>query len=286
MKIGFLADYSEEILGFACEAGFKSLQLRARPDERLDAYKMLAGGIEEVKSTISKYDIEISSLLSAPNHLDPDSTQRKKNNNYFMKLIDVCSLLNVKVVGTFAGRDPEKSIEDNIPLFKEVFTVYVEHAKEKGVKIAIENCPMMRGHYGFPFRGVNMGYTPKAWDLIFNAVDSPYLGLEFDPSHLYWLQIDYVQAIYGYGEKVYHVHAKDAEILHNKLAKEGVYGKGWWRYRIPGMGSINWQRVITALLDVGYQGSIDIEHEDPVLEGKRHKEGLLIGLKHLSRFIL
>lgn len=283
MKIGFLTDYSEEILEFACQAGFKSLQLRARPDERLDAYRMLAGGVEEIKSTIGKYDIEISSLISAPNHLDPDSIKRKKNNDYFLKLIDVCSLLNVKVLGTFAGRDPEKSIEDNIPLFKEVFTIYVEHAKEKEVKIAIENCPMM---CGFPFRGVNIGYTPKAWDLMFNAVDSPYLGLEFDPSHLYWLRIDYVQAIYDYREKIYHVHAKDTEILHNKLTKQGIYGKDWWRYRIPGMGSINWQGVITALLDVGYQGSIDIEHEDPILKDERYKEGLLIGLKHLSQFIL
>jgi sugar phosphate isomerase/epimerase len=283
MKIGFLTDYSEEIVRWASEVGFGSLELAAGPGSPLDAEKLTSRDIDDVRRVCDRNKIEISALGFYANHLDPDEKVRKRINDYFMKLIDVAAEMDVRVICTFAGRVPELSIEENIPIFKEVFAPYMEKAERRNVKIAIENCPMMGGH---PFRGINIAFTPEAWEMMFEAVDSSYLGLEYDPSHLLWLQADYIQAIRDFGDRIFHIHAKDTEIFYHKLGKATIYGSGWWRYRIPGWGEVDWQAVISALLDVGYSNNLDIEHEDPVFHGPRFKEGLLLGLKHLSQFII
>ncbi|MGC8972359.1 MAG: sugar phosphate isomerase/epimerase family protein [bacterium] len=285
MKFGVYSPFSIEIIEILKGVGANSIELACWPGSYTDAEVMLSNNerYEEVISTFISNKIEVSALGFYPNHLDPDPSKREVNNRYLIRLIDLASRMGVKVVSTFAGRVPDKDIPDNIPIFKEVFSPIVKYAEEKGIKIAIENCPMM---HGFPFRGINIAYTPKAWELIFDAIPSPNLGLEFDPSHLYWQQIDYINAIYNFGDKIFHVHAKDTEILYDKLAEVGIYSTGWWRYRIPGWGEIDWLKVISALMDVGYNGSMDIEHEDPVFSGPRAKEGMILGLKHLAQYLI
>jgi sugar phosphate isomerase/epimerase len=285
MKYGVYAPFSEEVLDLLKREGAKSIELASWPGSNTDARVMLSNGkvYEDIVLKIQDSGIEVSALGFYPNHLDPDPNRREENNKYLLSLIDLAAKMGVKVVSTFAGRVPDLDIQDNIPIFKKVFAPIVEYAEAKGVKIAIENCPMMNG---FPFRGINIAYTPRAWELMFDAIPSSNLGLEYDPSHLYWLQIDHINPIYEFGDKIFHIHAKDTEIIYNRLAEDGIYSAGWWRYRIPGWGEINWQQVIAALLDVGYEGSIDIEHEDPVFSGERMKEGLVLGLRHLAQYIL
>ncbi|MCX7795674.1 MAG: sugar phosphate isomerase/epimerase [bacterium] len=285
MKFGVYSPFSPEIIDLLKEVGANSIELACWPGSYTDADIMLTNKsrYEEVVSAITSKGIEISALGFYPNHLDPDLTKREASNKYLLKLIDLASKMDVKVVSTFAGRVPDKDIPDNIPIFKEVFTPIIRYAEDKGVKIAIENCPMM---HGFPFRGINIAYTPKAWELMFDAIPSPNLGLEFDPSHLYWQQIDYIDAIYRFGDKIFHVHAKDTEILYDRLAEVGIYSTGWWRYRIPGWGEIDWLKVVSALMDVRYEGAIDIEHEDPVFSGAKAKEGMILGLRHLAQYII
>jgi sugar phosphate isomerase/epimerase len=285
MNFGVYSVFSDKILELLKREGAKSLELASWPGSNTDAEIMLSNEkiYEEITSKTKDSGIEVSSLGFYPNHLDPDLAKRERNNKYLMRLIDLASKMGVKVVCTFAGRVPDLDIQDNIPIFKEVFGPIVKYAEDRGVKIAIENCPMM---HGFPFRGINIAYTPKAWELMFDAIPSPNLGLEYDPSHLYWLQIDHINAMYEFGDKIFHVHAKDTEILYHRLVEEGIYGIGWWRYRIPGWGEINWQQVIAALLDIKYEGSIDIEHEDPVFSGEKTEEGLILGLRHLAQYII
>ena len=242
----------------------------------MDAERILAGEAERVKRVCEGCGLEISAVGHYPNHLDPDPERRREHAEYFLKLIDAASLLGAPVVCTFAGRDPARSIEDNIEDFKRHFEPLVERAAERGVKIAFENCP--GGH--------NIAISPYAWELMFKAIDSPVVGLEFDPSHLVWQGIDYVKAVYEFGERIYHVHAKDTEIIRPELERKGIFGSGWWRYRIPGWGEVDWRRFVAALLDVGYEGNLDIEHEDPVFHGERFKEGLLLGLRFLSQFVV
>jgi sugar phosphate isomerase/epimerase len=180
--------------------------------------------------------------------------------------------MEVPVVCTFAGRDPDKSVADNIPLFKEVFLRFCDEAEKRNIRIAIENCPMMDR---ISMKGINIAFSPEIWDAMFEAVPSDMLGIEMDPSHMVWQGIDYIQAIYDYGDRIFHVHAKDMEIRHDVLERVGIYGQcfgslaglshGWWYPRLPGWGDIDWPGFFTALIEVGYESHIDIEFEDTVL---------------------
>lgn len=276
-------NYSEEELAFAAEAGFGSLELCVHSGAGMSAEKILAGGADELLRATQKYGIEVSALGNYGNNLDPNIEARKANVDYLRKIVDAAKALGVGTLCTFAGRVPDLSVEENIPIFKEVFSPLVEHAEKQGVRIAIENCPMMHAH---PFRGINIAYSPYAWEMMFEAVDSDHLGLEFDPSHLVWQQIDEVAATREFGDKIFHVHAKDTEIMGDVLGKRGIFEAGWWRYRVPGWGVVDWQGFVSALVDVGYDGNLDIEHEDPVFHGDRFREGLKRGLKFLSQFLV
>lgn len=282
MKIGFLGDYSEKALDFAKAVGFDGMSLSAWPDHATFKIGYEQNRPEEIKEAFASRGLCITAVGCYPNHLDPNPEVAKAHQAHFRKVMELARKLDVDVVTTFSGNDPEKSFEENMPAFKKVFSEYVRIARDLDLKIAIENCPMMHGH---PFRGCNLAYSPAAWELMFDAVPDERLGLELDPSHLYWLMIDYVEVVREFGPRIHHVHAKDTEVFWDKLGRVGIYCSGWWRYRIPGWGEIDWGRFISALLDVGYDYALSIEHEDPVFHGPRHWEGLELGLRHLSQFV-
>lgn len=285
MKIGFLMDYSDKEVEFAHRYGFKSVELLVAPGQKLDPG--LSGSQDTIlraKETLAKYDIEVSAIGYYVNHLSPDAKEREKSSRHLSRLMDLCQMLGVKTLATFAGRDPEKDLADNIPAFKKVFSPLAKEAEDKGLRIAFENCPMF--HY-FPFRGINIAYCPRAWDLMFEAIPSEALGLEYDPSHLICLLIDYVEIIYKYGSKIFHVHAKDAELVKRNIQINGILEPGAVRHRMPGYGDVNWSKVISVLVEIGYRGNLDIEgRHDPVFCGGREEEGLMLSLKHLSQFVV
>jgi sugar phosphate isomerase/epimerase len=226
--------------------------------------------------------MEISAIGYYANHLDPDETKRKANNEHFLNIMNVAKMLDVNLVTTFAGRDPELDIADNIPMFKKVWTPIVKQAEDSGLRIAFENCPMFKH---FPFRGINIAYTPRAWDMMFEAIDSPTIGIEYDPSHLVCMMIDYIDIIYRYSDKIFHVHAKDAEVLPS-LKLNGIFEPNSVRHRTPGYGDVDWKKVYSALIEAGYEGNLDIEGlHDPVFKGERDRQGLLLSLKHLGQLI-
>jgi sugar phosphate isomerase/epimerase len=305
MKLGFLTTYSEGIVEFAQQTGYKCLELAAWPGGELDAEKVTDERLEEICKVLDRHNIKVSGLGYYPNFLDPDLEKQSKCQNYFIKLLDVAVKMKVGVLCTFAGRSPDKSIPENIPLFKKVFTKFCEEAEKRNLRIAIENCPI---------RTVpNMAISPEVWDQLFKAIPSRSLGLLLDSSHCVYTGIDYVKAIYDYGERIYHVHAKDTEIRRDVLGRVGIYGTvitkdddmgehGWWRARIPGWGEINWPKLITALIEVKYTGDVIIEHEDQVFAkaagvGPIEKEddisvkygnertGLTLGYNTLSRLM-
>ncbi|HIC90256.1 MAG TPA: sugar phosphate isomerase/epimerase [Anaerolineae bacterium] len=284
MKIGLLIRYTSGDVDFVVRHGFGSVELLMWPGDPLDPIQTSADELRRAADNLRSRGLEISALGAYPNVLDPDPVRAKAAAAHLDALLDACHIMGVDVMGCFAGRDPEKDVLDNVPAFRQVFTPLVHKAEELGVTIAIENCPMFRG---FPFRGVNIAYTPEAWDAMFEAVPSPALGLEYDPSHLVQMLMDYEQVIYDYGERIFHVHAKDAEVRPRILAREGVYGKNWHRDRMPGLGDVNWRRVISALVEVGYNGNLDIEgRHDPIYQGEREQEGLLLAKRHLEQFVV
>jgi sugar phosphate isomerase/epimerase len=309
MKLGFYTNYDKETVAFAHKVGFRSMELSAWPDSSLNADRTSDSRIKEVKADLEKHGIEISSLGYYPNYLDPDKENAEEASRYLLKVFDLANRMDVDVVCTFVGRDPQKSIKENIPLFENVFSRFCDEAEDRNLRIAIENCPMMDRFY---LHGENIAISPEVWDEMYRVVPSKALGIELDPSHMVWQGIDYIQSIYDYGDRIYHIHAKDMEINRRVLKRVGIIGQafgditglghGWWRARLPGWGEIDWPKFITALIEVNYKGNIDIEHEDDVFAASsvtsvvdtesdivesygREEKGLILGYNTLSKLI-
>ncbi|MGC8890812.1 MAG: sugar phosphate isomerase/epimerase family protein [bacterium] len=289
MKLAFLNSCLRELdledtFKWAKENGFQCLELTGAPWYKyVDIEELARGNVNWLISLEERYGINIVAIMYGGRNLDPDLNIREESLNRLKAIIRSAKNLNIPVVSTFIGRDYTKPVEENLKLVKEVWPPIIEFAERYNIKIAIENCPMM----GVWPSGLNIAFSPEIWKEIFDILPSKILGLNFDPSHLVWQGIDYIKAIKDFGDRIYHVHAKDTEILKDKLSSAGIYGENWWRYRIPGRGLVDWGKLIDTLLQVGYDGVISIEHEDPVWEGteEKVKRGLLLGKRHLEQFL-
>lgn len=305
MKIGFLTvalgnTKLEEIVKWSSENGFEALEIAAWPlvNERdfssttIDVTDFSKKKAEEIRKVFEKHNLTISSLAYYDNNLDANPERRKNINEHLKKVIDAAHLLKVELVGTFIGRDIRKSVEGNIKEFEKVFKPLITYAEKKNVKLMIENCPMVG--WQEPEKIGNIFYSPQLWKEILRMTPDSF-GINFDPSHLYWLGIDYIKVLEEFKDRVFHVHAKDVEIDDSMLDQQGIFGhfgtnlhgKSWWIYRLPGLGEIDWQEFIRTLKRIGYDFVISIEHEDPVWTGavEKSKIGLKMGLEHLRNSI-
>jgi len=308
MKLGFLTACLPDIaladlLQWAQENQFQALELAAWPvasdrdyqARQIDAAKMTPAEASRVRELFREHDLEISALAYYDNNLHPDLAQREGYHDHLRRVIDTAALLQVGLVGTFVGARPDLSPAENIREIGGVFRGLTAYAADKGVRIMIENCPMENWvRFGFPG---NYAFSPELWSALFNEVPSDNFGLNLDPSHLHWLGIDYLRAVREFAPKIFHAHAKDTEILPEGRHHHSIFGtqidpapwkSGWWRYRLPGLGEIDWRAFISALQENGYDYVLSIEHEDPVWEGSEEKikRGLVLGRKHLSPFII
>jgi sugar phosphate isomerase/epimerase len=292
MKLGLLtAPFPRrslaQVAAWAASEGFETLEVASWPaagaerrryagTSHLDVTRLDAPAVRDV---LDRHGLEISALAYYPNNLHPDAAVRRAANTHLKKVIDGAATLGVPVVGTFVGRDQTKNVPDNVRQFKRVWPGLVEHAESRGVKVAIENCPMIFSWDEWP-GGTNLASTPAIWDELFSIVDSPSFGLNLDPSHLVWLMIDYERVVRDYAEKLFHVHAKDLEIDRDGLYRHGTVslGMGWQVPRLPGLGEVRWDRFVAALYRAGYDYVVSVEHEDRSFEGSEElvKRGFLI----------
>jgi len=308
MKIGFLTACLpqvglEELAKWASEKGYGALELATWPQEsnrdyqagQIDAANFTIDSAERVTELFRNHDLAISAMAYYENNLHPDLKQRDAYIAHLKKVIDTAKLLKVDLVGTFVGSHPDLTPAENIREIGKVFQDILKYAADNGIKIMIENCPM-NGWMKFGQPG-NYAYSPELWDALFNELPDDNFGLNLDPSHLYWLGIDYIETAIDFAGKIFHAHAKDTEILPEGEYEYGLFGKqldpkpwnsGWWRYRMPGLGEIDWNRFITTLQEFGYDNVLSIEHEDPIWEGTEDKikTGLELGLKHLRQFVV
>lgn len=271
MRLGFYTDYSRDIAQFAQDTGFTSMELSAWPQSSLNADEITDERIKEIRADLESRGIEISALGYYPNYLAADKDEAADYQRYFRKVMQLADRMEVPSVCTFVGMTPGLTVEDCMEPFTNIFTEFTKEAEDLGIRIGIENCPMLNHKNR---TGENLAFSPEIWQAMFDAVPSKALGLEIDPSHLVMLGIDYIQAIHDFGDRIVHFHAKDIDIDERKRGRLGFYGQafgplqgfgnGWWRFRAPGWGVIDWRKVITALTDVGYEGNLDIEHEDEV----------------------
>lgn len=234
-------------------------------------------------------NVEISSLAFYPNTMDGNLEKREHNISHLMTVISASAKLGVNMVTTFVGRDQTKTVEENIELFKEIWPGIIAHAENLGVKIGIENCPMLFGRDQWP-GGQNLMTTPAIWRKLFAIADSPNFGLNYDPSHFVWQQIDYVKPLYEFRDKIFHVHFKDIKLYHDKLNDCGImaYPLDYMSPKLPGYGDVNWGKYVSALTDIGFDGHACIEVEDKAFESCREKilDSIRISKRYMEQYVI
>lgn len=265
----------EHVAAFAGEYGFGGMEVSAGYGSRhIDLTNFTAADAARVNDLMELRALQISSLAAYTNNTDPDPERRKANNDMVRKAIDAAALLKVSVVCTLAGMPvPGKSKMQTIEQdCAEVFPSLAEYAAARGVKIALEN-----------WYATNIQHMAH-WQRLFEVVPNANFGLNFDPSHLLWQEIDYIAAVEQFAPRIFHTHAKDTEVSDRKRAWVGNQdGGGWWRYVIPGLGRVQWGQYLGALRRNGYNGVLSIEHEDSAIG---REEGFLVGKKYLESFFI
>ena len=270
MKLGYLTGFSEDECRTASRIGYDCLEVSSGWDlAQLGRKAYRKAEAQKVRALLERYNLSISALAvywAIPKGTGPRVVAYK---NY----IQFCTELGVGVITALTQCDPAKGLDENVADWAAVFSKVAPVAEDAGIKIAFENWPGLRGDFP-PVGTINFAFNPTAWEKMFEKVSSPALGLEFDPSHLVWQGIDWAAQLRTWIARVHHVHAKDTEIFKDRLEARGFFSGGWWRYRLPGYGCVDWHKLTSILKEKGYQGAICLEHEDGIFLGERRVEGL------------
>ena len=290
----------DEVADWAASAGYDALEVAAWPsggDHPHHATHLEVDGrpidTEHIWALLAEHSLALSAVSCYENNLIGDPAERRRIHSHLKACIRAASALGVPHVGTFVGRDAARTVSDNLREAEKLLPELVQYADDHGVRLVIENCPMEGWHPdGYPG---NLAYSPELWDWMFDLG----LYLNYDPSHLVWLGIDPVDALRSCLKtgRVLHVQAKDIEVDPRCLTRYGIFGKavtrtrpedtGWWRYRVPGRGQLDWNRIIDTLYAGGFDGAVAVEHEDPVWGGThtKIKKGLEIAAQTLRPLI-
>ena len=303
MKLGLLtAPFPEtpleEVARWTTDNGFTTIEIACWPatsgDTRryagtshIDVDGLTGAQAAEIVAGMTDKGLEISGLGYYPNPLHPDEEHARMVIDHLKKVIAAAGKMQVPVVNTFIGADSALTQDENWEKATKVWPEIIAAARDAGVKVAIENCPMIFSKDEWP-SGHNVAYNPKIWRRMFEEFGET-IGLNFDPSHLVWLMIDIEAAIYEFGDRFYHFQAKDVMIDYDGLYENGTLssGMGWQVPRLPGLGHVDWGVVFSALYRVGYDGPIIIEHEDRDFEETDElvKRGFLIARDVLSPYV-
>jgi sugar phosphate isomerase/epimerase len=299
MKLGFLTaalpdNTLEQAAQWGSESGFQAIEIACWPFEKaarryagvthIDVTDLDKANAKDIRSMLDGNGLTVSSLAYYPNPLHPDPAHRETVITHLKKVIEAAALLEVPIVGTFVGKDKNKSVPENLEDYSKIWPPIVKFAKVHDIQIAIENCPMLFSYDEWP-GGDNLATTPAIWRKMWEIIPDDNFGLNLDPSHLIWQMIDYERVVHEFADKIFHVHAKDLHIDREGLYNNGTtsLGMGWQVPRLPGLGDVNWSKFFAALTGVGYDYVVSIEHEDRAFEGDEElvKRGF-----YLSRDVL
>ena len=287
-KLGILGSYTESNVAFARAEGFTNMILGGTQGSTLDASKITDEQVEAVRAVLKREQMHVSAFQVTQNHIDGDPERRKRDNAYFVKAIELAGKLGVPYIGTASGKDATKSFKAQVDEIVRVYTEEYFPACEKNhVRILWEPWP----------GGPNIGTSPVGYDALFTGFgNSPYVGLQYDPSHLVWQMMDPIQCAREFVDKIYDVHLKDTRIHWDVLRRCGVNpvnNADWWQFRLPGLGSINWAEFFGVLQGAGYQGAMSVEHEDELYGGsdpgpnfsEDYKTGFKMAHRYLRQYI-
>ncbi|MGA7235905.1 MAG: sugar phosphate isomerase/epimerase [Bryobacteraceae bacterium] len=278
-KLGIYCRYSPANIAFAGEEGFTGVQLAAggliSPDSTEEQ-------LAEVKRSLSAHGLTLVALNGGGNHLDPAAQQR------FVKMIELAGRLGVSYIGGSSGAIAGRRLDEQVQAIVKAYeSQYFPSCEKYKVRILWEP-------YVNP---ANIATSPVAFSALLHAFnDSPYVGIQMDPSHLAWQMIDPVEATREFGKYIFNVHLKDTEILWPLVRRGGIQpidNAKWWRFRLPGSGVIDWKGFFTALADAGYAGGMNIENEDqfyyPNYDGdnftEAFKEGFRVAHAYVRQFV-
>jgi sugar phosphate isomerase/epimerase len=299
MQLGFvsaiLPDLTlDEVAALAASARFSCVELMCWPKGK--AERRYAGvthvdvsnlDAAQVHETMAKHGVSISGLGYYPNPLTPEASEAKAYTDHIKLVIKAARKLELGVINTFVGRDWTKSVDDNWPRFLKTWKPLIKFAEDNGVKVAIENCPMSFTKDEWP-GGKNLATSPAIWRRMFSDIPSESFGLNFDPSHFVWQQMDYLQPMREFRSKLFHMHAKDARLDRERLNQVGLlaHPNEYHTPKLPGLGDVNWSQFFSVLSEV-YAGPICIEVEDRAYEGplENRKQALLQSGTYLRQFI-
>jgi sugar phosphate isomerase/epimerase len=303
MRLGILtAPFKDtrlnEVAAWAKAVGFEALEIACWPKStgatrryagtsHIDVVGVSDAEARDITASLADQGIAISALGYYPNPLSPDAAHREAVIHHLKAVIVAAGKMGVDVVNTFCGGDAQKTLDQNWTEAEKVWPTIIAHAKDHGVQIAFENCPMIFSYDEWP-GGHNIAYAPKIWRRIIETWRGD-VGINFDPSHLVWQMIDQGRFIREFGSHMVHVHAKDLMIDQEGLYESGVMstGIGWQIPRMPGLGEVDWNVFFSGLYQVGYDGPIIIEHEDRQFEGTddKIKRGFLLARDILKPYI-
>lgn len=196
-----------------------------------------------------------------------------------------------KLFSVLVPPDPSKGRAANFERLKETFGPVVQYAEQRGARIAIEGWPGGGPHYGA------LAVAPETVRALLAAFPSDALCLNYDPSHLIRIGVDYLRFLREFGHKVVHCHGKDTVLdtealyLHGNLGptfgKAKAFGEDWWRYTIPGEGLADWPKILAELDAIGYDGFVSVELEDFRYHRtwEAESEGLVRAADFLARYV-
>lgn len=304
MKIGFvstiLADKTfEEMVNIASDLGYSCVEVACWPkgsaDRRyagvshIDVDSLDENGSEHIIRYCKKKDVEISALCYYPNYLEKNLDRRKIIVSHLYKVIDAAKKLGVSTVTTFLGRIEDQTIEVNLQEMVKVWRPILDYAGKLKIKIAIENCPMLFDGGQWP-GGQNLFTTPSIWRRVFDLLPDEHLGINYDPSHFIWQQMDYLKPIEEFKNRIFHVHFKDIKLYLDRLNQVGVMGYplDYMSPKLPGLGDVNWAKFVSALKDIRYDGYACIEVEDKAFEnsGEDILKSLILSKRYMDQFVI
>lgn len=264
--IDIVAENGLDCVEIACWSAGKA-ERRYAGVSHIDTENLTKEQAEKYKAYAAEKNVDISALAYYPNPLDEDLEKRQLVIDHLYSVIDAAKIMEINLVTTFIGRMPSKTISENLKEVEKVWKPIVAYAEKQKVKIAIENCPMLFTEDEWP-GGQNLMTTPDLFRKIFALLDSDYIGLNFDPSHFVWQQMDYLAPLYEFKDKLFHIHYKDIKVYWNKLQEVGVMATPleYMSPKLPGLGDVDWGKYVSALTDVGYSGYTCIEVEDRAYE--------------------
>ena len=299
MQLGFvsaiLPDQTlEEVFAIGKATGYTCVELMCWPvgkaDRRyagvthIDVTNFKPADVPRILDLAQAHGMDISGLGYYPNLLSPDQEAGRVGALHLKRVISAAKMLNLTVVSTFVGRDWTRSVEENWPRFLSIWSDLIAYAEDQGVRIAIENCPMIFTADEWP-GGKNLASSPKIWRRMFEEIPSANFGLNYDPSHQVWQQMDYIAPLKEFSSRIFRVHLKDVAVDRQQLDQVGIlaYPLEFHSPKLPGRGDIDWAKFLHALKDSGYDGPVCVEVEEREFEGDlaHRKQALTLSCQYL-----